>query len=234
MRVELELDDRHDLCRVRKNLIVVQNETEAVEKYFYVTPIDDELFARIKGKSFKDDCTLPREDLRYLHVLHKDLDGNTREGELICNVYIAYDLMDIFIKLYEANYPIEKIRLVDEYNADNETSMRDNNSSCFNFRFISHTTRVSKHELGLAVDINTLYNPYIKVVDGKRILEPATAAAYVDRTKNFPYKIDKNDLCYKLFIAHGFEWDGSWTNRKDYQHFEVPDVIVKKLYPNNF
>ena len=69
-----------------KNLVVVQNETEVVEKYFYVTPIDDELFARIKGKSFKDDCTLPREDLRYLHVLHKDLDGNTREGELICNV----------------------------------------------------------------------------------------------------------------------------------------------------
>lgn len=233
MRVELEFVKRHDFCRSRKNLVVVQNETEAVEKYFYVTTIDDELFARIKGKSFKDDCTLPREDLRYLHVLHKDLDGNTREGELICNVYIAYDLMDIFIKLYEANYPIEKIRLVDEYNADNETSMRDNNSSCFNFRFISHTTRVSKHGLGLAVDINTLYNPYTKVVDGKRILEPATAAAYVDRTKNFPYKIDENDLCYKLFIAHGFEWGGSWTNRKDYQHFEVPDVIVKKLYPNN-
>lgn len=216
-----------------KNLIVVQDKAEAVEKYFYVTPIDDELFARIKGKSFKDDCTLPREDLRYLHVLHKDLDGNTREGELICNVYIAYDLMDIFIKLYEANYPIEKIRLVDEYNADDETSMRDNNSSCFNFRFISHTTKVSKHGLGLAVDINTLYNPYTKVVDGKRILEPATAGAYVDRTKNFPYKIDENDLCYKLFIAHGFEWGGSWTRAKDYQHFEVPDVIVKKLYPNN-
>ena len=158
---------------------------------------DDEIFARIKGKSYKDNCTVPREDLRYLHVLHKDLDGKTHEGEMICNVYIAADLLDIFQKLYEANYPIEKIRLVDEYNADDETSMRDNNSSCFNFRFISHTTKVSKHGLGLAVDINTLYNPYVKVVNGKKILEPATAEKYIDRSKKFSYKIEKNDLASK-------------------------------------
>ncbi len=52
------------------------------EEAFYIKEIDDELFARIKGKSFKEDCTLPREDLRYLHVLHKDLDGNTHEAGL--------------------------------------------------------------------------------------------------------------------------------------------------------
>ncbi len=200
---------------------------------FYMSKITDEIFARIQGKSFKDDCTLPREDLRYIHVLHKDLDGNTHEGEMICNVYIAYDVIDIFMKLYEAGYPIEKIRLVDEYNADDETSMRDNNSSSFNFRFISHTTKISKHGLGLAVDINTLYNPYIKEVNGKRILEPATAEDYIDRSKDFPYKIDTEDLCYKLFTAHGFEWGGSWKSAKDYQHFEVPDAIVSILYPNN-
>ena len=57
------------------------------------------------------------------------LQGKTREGELICNVYIAAALLDIFIKLYESDYPIEKIGLVDEYNADDEMSMRDNNSS---------------------------------------------------------------------------------------------------------
>ena len=200
---------------------------------FYVTKIDDEIFARIQGKSFKDDCTLPREDLRYLHVLHKDLAGNTHEGEMICNAYIAKDVIEIFKALYDANYPIEKVRLVDEYNADDELSMRDNNSSSFNFRFISHTTKISKHGLGLAVDINTLYNPYTKVVNGKRILEPATAGEYIDRTKNFPYKIDENDLCYKLFIAKGFEWGGSWKSAKDYQHFEIPDDVIAKLYPNN-
>jgi len=209
-------------------------EKEIYDKGFFVTKIDDKIFARIKGKSFKDNCTLPVEDLRYLHVLHKDLQGKIHEGEIICNAYIAYDLIDIFQKLYLANYPIEKIKLVDEYNADDELSMRDNNSSCFNFRFIANTKRISKHGLGLAVDINTLYNPYIKYSDGKRFLEPATAEKYLDREKIFPYKITENDLCYKLFIEHGFEWGGNWKSLKDYQHFEISSDIVKKLYPNDF
>ena len=213
--------------------VIFNASVSLADEDFYISEINDEIFARIKGKSFKDDCTLPVEDLRYLHVLHKDLDGNIHEGEIICNKHIADDVMEILKKLFEADYPIEKIRLVDEYNADDELSMRDNNSSSFNFRFISHTTKISKHGLGLAVDINTLYNPYTKVVDGKRILEPTTAGEYVDRTKDFPYKIDENDLCYKLFIEKGFEWGGSWKSAKDYQHFELPDEAVQKLYPNN-
>ena len=203
------------------------------DKDFYIAKIDDALFNRMKGKSFKNDCPLPLDDLRYLHLMHKDIDGVAHEGEMICNVYIAAALMDIFQKLYEASYPIERIRLVDDYDADDEMSMRNNNSSCFNFRFISHTTKISKHGLGLAVDINTLYNPYIKYVDGKRILEPATAEEYLDRDKRFPYKIDKESLCYELFTYHGFEWGGNWQDRKDYQHFELPTRLTEILYPNN-
>ncbi len=202
------------------------------ESGFWISEIDEATFARIKGKSYKDNCPIPLEDLRYLHVLHKDINGITHEGELVCNVYIASDVLEIFRALFLADYPIERVRLVDEYGADDETSMRDNNSSCFNFRFISHTTKISKHGLGLAVDINTLYNPYVKTVNGKLIIEPATAGEYTDRSKNFPYKIEKGDLCYKLFTERGFEWGGEWKTVKDYQHFEVSDEVARKLYPN--
>lgn len=202
------------------------------ESGFWISEIDEATFARIKGKSYKDNCPIPLEDLRYLHVLHKDIKGITHEGELVCNVYIASDVLEIFRALFLADYPIERVRLVDEYGADDETSMRDNNSSCFNFRFISHTTKISKHGLGLAVDINTLYNPYVKTVNGKLIIEPATAGEYTDRSKNFPYKIEKGDLCYKLFTERGFEWGGEWKTVKDYQHFEVSDEVARKLYPN--
>lgn len=200
---------------------------------FYITEITDDIFSRIQGKSFKVDCTLPREDLRYLHVLHKDLEGKDHEGEMIVNKRIAKDVLEILKELYEKDYPIEKIRLVDEYDADDELSMEDNNSSSFNFRFISHTTRISKHGLGLAVDINTLYNPYTKVVDGERIIEPVTGEPYLDRNAEFDYKIDHDDLCYKLFTEHGFEWGGDWTDRKDYQHFEIPDDVIAQWYPDN-
>ena len=200
---------------------------------FYKTEITDDIFKRIYGKSFKTDCTLPREDLRYIRVLHIDINNKTHEGEMICNKYIADTLLKIFKKLYEEKYPIERMVLVDEYDADDEKAMEDNDSSCFNFRFISHTTRISKHGLGLAVDINTLYNPYIKVVDNRTIIEPITGEPYVDRNKSFIYKIEKNDLCYNLFIENGFEWGGNWIDRKDYQHFEIPDDKIKELYPNN-
>ena len=200
---------------------------------FYIAPISDEVFARMYGKSFKEDCTLPREDLRYLHVLHVDLEGAEHEGEMIVNYHIADDVLDIFRQLYEAKYPIEKIHLVDEYDAIDELAMEDNNSSCFNFRFIAHTTQVSKHGLGLAVDINSLYNPYTKIVDGEQIVEPITGRPYLDREADFPYRIDRGDLCYRLFAERGFEWGGDWEDRKDYQHFEISTAQVEKWYPSN-
>lgn len=199
------------------------NDHEISSDDFYISGIPDDIFAKMQGKSYKDDCTVPREDLRYVHVLHMGFDGEVKAGELVVSRKIADDVLEIFEELYKADYPIEKVRLVDEYDADDEASMSDNNSSAFNFRFISHTTRISKHGLGMAVDINTRYNPYVKTVNGKLSIEPANGADYVDRSKDFPHKIDHDDLCYKLFTEHGFTWGGDWTHSKDYQHFERAD-----------
>lgn len=190
-------------------------------KEFYIKPIPNDIFEKMQGKSYKENCTVPREELRYLHILHVGFDNNTHGGELIVNKRIAEDVLDIFKELYKAGYQIEKVRLIDEYNAQDELSMRDNNSSAFNFRYISYSTTLSKHAMGLAVDINTLYNPYIKQVDGRLNIEPANAVQYVDRNRQFPHKIDHQDLCYKLFTKHGFEWGGDWEDSKDYQHFEI-------------
>ncbi|MCR4806663.1 MAG: M15 family metallopeptidase [Lachnospiraceae bacterium] len=197
-------------------------EDESVDA-FYITEIDDDLFDRIYGKSFKEDCTLPREDLRYLHVLHKDKDLITHEGEMIVNKAIAQDVLDILKELYENDYPIEKIRLVDEYGADDEASMEDNNSSSFNYRTVPGSKKLSKHAMGMAVDINTRYNPYIRTRDGQTLISPDNGVEYADRAGDFDYKIEKGDLCYTLFKEHGFEWGGEWKNSKDFQHFEKPD-----------
>ncbi len=225
---ETEITTEADMS---KETETTEKKKDTSEQDFYISKITDEIFSRIEGKSFKDDCTLPRKDLRYLHVLHKDIDGEVHEGEMIVNYHIAEDVLEILKELYENDYPIEKIRLVDEYDADDELSMEDNNSSCFNFRFVSYTTKISKHGLGLAVDINTLYNPYVKTVNGKRSIEPVNAEAYLDREADFDYKIEKGDLCYKLFTEHGFEWGGNWVNSKDYQHFQIPTEKVEEWYP---
>lgn len=201
-----------------------------MEKAFYISEITDEIFARMEGKSFKADCTLPREDLRYLHVLHKNLNGETLEGELVVNVHIADTVLNLMRKLYEADYPIEKIRLVDEYDADDERSMADNNSSAFNYRVVSGTTTISTHGLGMAIDINPLYNPYITTRNGEQHVEPANGVPYVDRSGDYDYKIDREDLAYKLFCEAGFEWGGAWKNSKDYQHFQIPRSVIDQWY----
>ena len=211
-----------------------QGEVIPNRKGFSIREISDDLFDRMKaGNTYKEECIVPREDFRYLLVLHKDKEGNTHQGEMVVHKLIAEDVLEIFEKLYDAGYPIERMVLPDNYMADDETMMRDNNSSCFNFRFISHTNRVSKHGLGMAVDINTLYNPYHKIVKNKdgttqEVIEPASGKAYLDRTQDFDYKINKDDLCYKLFIEKGFEWGGEWSDWKDYQHFELPSAITEK------
>ena len=111
--------------------------------------------------------------------------------------------------------------MIDEYDGDDLASMEDNNTSCFNYRPVEGTSSLSKHALGLAIDINPFYNPYITYnKDGSEKISPANASVYADRTASFPYKIDENDLCYQLFKEHGFTWGGHWNSCKDYQHFQ--------------
>ncbi len=188
--------------------------------YFRQEEISDEVFSEMQGKSWPEGCTIAREDLRYLSLLYKDVEGNVHEGEMICNKKIADTLIDIFRQLYEADYPIEKMVLIDEYAGDDDASMSDNNTSCFNYRVVSGTNNLSKHAMGLAVDLNPRYNPYIRKVNGAESIEPENGKEYADRSQDFQYKIDKEDLAYKLFTQAGFTWGGSWKSVKDYQHFQ--------------
>ena len=105
----------------------VNTETQKTSD-FYISKIPDDIFEKMQGKSYKADCTVPRDELRYVHVLHMGFDGQTKEGELVVNKAIADDVLAIFEELYQADYPIEKVELVDAYNADDEESMSHNNS----------------------------------------------------------------------------------------------------------
>lgn len=190
------------------------------EAAFFQREIDEALFQAMYGKSYGRDCTLPRGELRYLQVLHYDLEGQVKKGEMVCNQSISRTLLEIFQALFESRYPIEKMVLIDVYGGDDLLSMADNNSSCFNFRCVAGTRRLSNHSRGLAVDINPRYNPYVIEREGGLCISPVNGGVYAERSDDFPYKIDHQDLCYKEFIKHGFTWGGDWNHCKDYQHFE--------------
>lgn len=191
------------------------------ERFFIKQPIDEEHRHTMEGCSYKDDKVVSWDKLCYLQVLHHDAEGNSIVGEMVCNIAIADDLLLIFRELYNANYPIERMRLIDCYNGDDEASMRDNNTSCFNQRKTTAGAGISKHSFGMAVDINPKYNPYYKMrPNGKTVIRPKGSEEFTDRSENLPYMIRKGDACYRLFKQHGFYWGGEWARGKDYQHFE--------------
>lgn len=198
---------------------------EASDRYiyqegFYYQSITDDIKEKINGLSYKEDCTVPYEDLRYVSVLYVDFNGETKQGEIICNKVIAQDLVEIFYELYCNEYQIDKIRLIDEYDADDDLSCADNNTSCFNFRMVYGSDTLSKHALGLAIDINPFQNPYITYPNGVERISPPGSEPYADRDSGLPHMITEDDLCYRLFRQHGFTWGGHWNTMKDYQHFQ--------------
>jgi len=207
---------------------------EAVEAFgeprcFQAEEIPESIWVSMQGHTYQKNSHISRQDLRYVRLLHWDYDEKIHLGELVCNKAIAHELVDIFRQLYQARYPIQRMVLPDRYGADDEQQMRANNTSCFCYRAISGSKKLSRHAMGMAVDLNTLYNPYVKKkASGALFVQPSTGKAYADRTRDFRYKIDRNDLAYRLFTAYGYTWGGSWRSQKDYQHFEKDDSRVTK------
>lgn len=188
---------------------------------FVAEPVPDGVWARMQGSTYRPNPHIGRSALRYVRVLHIGADGLPNLGVMVCNKAIATHLTQIFHQLYKARYPIERMVLPDDYGADDETQMRANNTSCFCYRTVKGTAKPSKHAMGMAVDLNPLYNPYVKVrTDGTRLVQPTTGTPYLNRSRSFPYKITSTDLAYRLFRQHGFSWGGHWKSCKDYQHFE--------------
>lgn len=186
---------------------------------FTQSRIPDDVWKRMQGRSVPKGCTVKRAELRYLRLSYWDADGVEQVGEMVCNRLIANDLIDIFKQLYDKKYIIGRMALIDDFGASDERSMTNNNTSCFCYRPIAGTKKLSKHSRGMAVDINPLYNPCVK--RGK--VSPAAGEKYAFRRNtrtDIPMKIDISDLCYRLFISHGFKWGGAWKTTKDYQHFE--------------
>lgn len=193
------------------------------KKGFTYSKLTKKVKKRITGKSYRKNGYIGTSDLRYVSILYYNYNGKTRKGEMIVNKKIAQDVVEIFYELYQIRYPVHRIKLVDEYGADDNNSMEADNTSCFNFRPIAGSKKnLSVHALGLAIDINPRVNPCVGGVHG---LLPYNSKLYKQRNvskckgKYGKMMIHKNDEVYNIFKKHGFLWGGDWHAMKDYQHF---------------
>ena len=188
---------------------------------FFSVPLNAALRERITGMSYPKDtrsCLVSFDELRYLRILYVDFSDEEHVGELIVHKKLADEVLKIFAELYDNRYPLTSVRLVDDFGqpGDDTKSMEADNTSSFCYRKVADSEKLSRHSYGAAIDINPMRNPYIRP-DGS--VSPSNGKQYADRSKDFPGKIDKHDLCYKIFTRYGWSWGGDFTDSKDYQHF---------------
>lgn len=159
-------------------------------------------------------CTEPSA-LRAVNVTHWGYDGAVHDGRLIVAADEADNVAAIFGDLYTARFPIERIEPIDAYDSDDQASMRANNSSGYNCRYVAGTEKLSNHAFGKAIDINPLHNPYVK---GDKV-DPPEGAPWADRSNQRTGMIYGGDAVVQAFEARGWSWGGYWSS-PDYQHFD--------------
>ena len=125
--------------------VLTQDETS--KPIFTFQAIPENIYQNMTGKSIPliYQNSVDINSLSYLQITHIGFDEKTHLGEMIVHKELASDVLEIFEELYNINYPIEKIKLIDEYDANDELSMSDNNTSCFCYRVIAGTTSISNH-----------------------------------------------------------------------------------------
>jgi hypothetical protein len=168
--------------------------------------------------SWRPGCPVGPVELRLLRVDHWGFDGRVHRGELIVHRDHARRILVVFAKLFKARYPVQRLRPVDAYRADDDRSMAANNTSGFNCRRVPGSSSWSEHAFGRAIDLNPLRNPY--VTRGGRVSPPA-GRPYANRARRAAGMIHGGDTVVRTFAAAGWRWGGDWSGSRDYQHFSA-------------
>jgi hypothetical protein len=195
---------------------------------FSINNIPADIIEDMKQKKiWQATCPVSLEQLKMLKLSYIDFTGATKhDGKMIVHEAVAERTIIIFKKLFQLKFPINKIKLINDYNGDDELSMQDNNSSAFMCREITGGGRASLHSYGVAIDINPVQNPYLKPNQHSVTLLPIEGKDYLNRINIRPGMVEP---IAEIFIQQGFIWGGTWNDPVDWMHFQLPREEAEKL-----
>lgn len=200
-------------------------------------PIPDDVWVSMQGRSWTENPNVGYDDLMYLTIPHYDFNYEVQLGHMVVAADIADEVLSIFQELFEIQYPIERMELVDKYfdnltdtfDTPDRNSMGHNNTSSFYYRVVNGTSSISQHAYGRAIDLNPCVNPWVQ---GSSV-SPRNAGKFAQRSgskANTDFTdwtsaeiaafIGYDTEVYKIFEKYGWEWGGSWSSYQDYQHFQ--------------
>jgi D-alanyl-D-alanine carboxypeptidase len=187
---------------------------------FSVRRLGPALQRRVRGSSWHPGCPVPPAELRYLRIGYRGFDRRARVGEMIVAASAVRAVRRVFARLYRARFPIRRMRLVDDYGGSDFASIEADNTSAFNCRRATGSSRFSEHAYGRAIDVNPIENPYV-YPDGTTV-HPASRP-YLDRSRHRRGMAYEGGVLVRAFARVGWSWGGDWQppSAKDYQHFSA-------------
>jgi len=190
-----------------------------------IYPIPDAIVAdMLNNGTWKEGCPVPISDLTLLHLPYWSCEeGVMKTGEMIVHLNVSNQIITIFDQLFVSKFPVYQMKLMSAFGGNDSLAMENNNTSSFNCREKTNKPGTfSLHSYGLAVDLNTFINPYVK----DDIILPEGAAEYANRSIVIPGTIiGSGGVAYQAFTAQGWTWGGDWTTLQDYQHFEYDSTV---------
>ncbi|MCC6831949.1 MAG: M15 family metallopeptidase [Thermoleophilia bacterium] len=182
-----------------------------------VTPLSKAARQRMTPSVWRPGCPVGLGQLRAVLVTHRDLRGRVRRGVIVVHRDVARDVLGVFRTMYEGGVRIRRVRPIEAYGGDDFASIEADNTSAFNCRAATGSTRWSQHAYGRAIDINPIENPYISHgATSHRASEP-----YLDRRRARPGMAVEGGAMVRAFDAIGWGWGGRWGEPKDTQHFSA-------------
>lgn len=155
------------------------------------------------------------DNLELINIQHIGFDEKEHQGQLLVDRTLSKEIKEIFEEIKEAKFKIEKIIPIVKYGWNDIESVKDNNSSAFNYRKIHNKEKLSNHSFGKAIDINPVQNPYI---DAQGHSWPNGYKYNVSVIGT----ITENNVVVNAFKKRNWDWGGNWKETKgylDYQHF---------------
>ena len=191
---------------------------DAPEFESHISPIGPATRDLMTGRSWRPGCPVRFADLRLVRMTYWGFDREAHSGRMVVHRWYADEIARVFRRLYDARFPIRRMRLVDHYGADDMRSMRANNTSAFNCRWRAGVCcRWSQHAFGRALDLNPVENPLV----WSGGVSPPAGEDYLDRSDRRRGMVHRHDRVWWSFHAVGWEWGGDWAGENDYQHFSA-------------
>lgn len=193
----------------------------------------DEVYRKVltDKKIWAPTCPVSLDRLRIVEVPYISFEGHTQWGQLVVMDAVAPFVLNIFEELHEREFPIYSMKPIEHFEGSDDASMEANNSSAFNYREIPGRGVISIHAYGLAIDINTVQNPYMgnaypSEKKACMLIEvwPKQGIEFMNRLHQRKGMVEP---IVEVFHKFGFrDWGGMWKDLMDYHHFQTPRFLA--------